>query len=209
MKIGEMKAQAITLMFPSCSVKLDESSDEDVIRAIYEMKSNPNFEAILEGSVGAINRAFSYIESRGLSLVKCVDVPSSSCEKRNGKILLPAEKDLLSVEKVLLHAWDKTYALGFEVENGMILAEHRQGVYTVVYKTKIPRITRTTSDAYEPQLPYGMAECIPYFIVSDLAREENEEMAKYALEHFEKTVKSIGEREAPCHECFQIVYRWE
>ncbi|MBQ8146117.1 MAG: hypothetical protein IJ039_04985 [Clostridia bacterium] len=209
MKIGEMKAQAITLMFPQASVKLDESSDEDVIRAIYEMKSNPNFESILEGSVGAINRAFSYIESRGLSTLKCVDIPSSTCEKRNGKIVLPSNDELLTVERVLLHSCDKAYAIGFETENGSILTEYRAGIYTVVYRTKIPRITRTTSDAYEPILPHGMAECIPYFIVSDLAREENEEMAKYALEHFEKTVQSIGEREAPCHECFQIVYKWD
>ena len=210
MKIGEMKAQAVALMLPSVSVKLDESSDEDIIRAIYEMKSDPNLESILEGSVGAINRAIAYIESRGLSVVRCVDIPSSTCERKNGKTLLTPSEDFLSPERVLLHQGDVTYALGFEMENGMILA-HSQGggVYTVVYKTKIPRITRATSDAYEIELPYGIAESIPYYIVSDIAREDNEELAKYAFEIFEKTVNSIGQREAPCNECFQIVYKWD
>ena len=210
MKIGEMKAQALTLMFPQATVKFDETSDEEIIRAIYEMKSNPNFESILQGSVGAINRAFSYIESRGLSIVKCTDIVGSTCERRGGKILLPFGEDFLLVNRVLLHINDRTYELDFEVENGSILTEYRQnGVYTVVYKEKIPRITRTTSDAYEPQLPVGIAECIPYFIVSDLAREENGEMARYALDRFEKAIKSIGENQAPCHECFQIIYRWD
>ena len=209
MKIGEMKAQAVALMLPSVTVRLDESSDEEIIRAIYEMKSDPNLESILESSVGAINRALTYIESRGLSVVKCVDIPSSSCERKNGRVLLSPGEDFLSIERVLLHQGDLTYALGFEIENGKISAERLNGVYTVVYKTKIPRITRATSDAYEIELPYGMAESIPYYIVSDLAREENEGLAKYALEIFEKTVNSIGHREAPCNECFQIVYKWD
>ena len=209
MKIGEMKAQAITLMFPSFSVKLDESSDEDIIRAIYEMKSNPNFEGILEGSIGAINRAFSYIESRGYSTLRCVDIPSSKCEKRNGKIALPLCQDSFKVERVLFHTEERTFELDFNIENESILTKSKNGVYTVVYRMKIPRITRVTSDAYKPELPQGMAEYIPYYIVSDLAREENEELAKYALDHFEKGVKCIGEISAPCNQCFDIVYKWE
>ena len=209
MKLGEIKAQAITIMFPQATIKLDTPSDEGIIRAIYEMKSNPNFESILEGSIGAINRAFSYIELNDLSETKCVDVPSSLCKRQNDKILLPKENDLLRVERVLFHTYDKAIQQEFDIGNEGILTKYRQGVYTVIYKRKIPRITSVTSDAYEPELPYGMAEYIPYFIASDLARDENEALAKYALDHFENGIKALKGKEAPCSQCFEIVYRWD
>lgn len=209
MKIGEMKAQAISLMLPNVAVKLDESSDEEIIRAIYEMKSDPNLESILESSVGAINRALSYLEASGLSMTKCVDVPSSSCERQGDKAIIKLEDDFMWAERVLLHTNDVTYALGFEKSNGVITTEYMNGVYTVVYKPQITRITRTTSDAYDIILPYGIAEFIPYYIVSDLAREENPELAEYAYENFERAVNRIERQIAPCDECFQLVYKWD
>ncbi len=208
MKLGEIKMQALSLMYPDEVIRYDESDDGEICDAVYRLKNNPNFEGVLESCVGAINRAFAHIESLGLSTKKCVDLALSTLERSgDGRVKIPTERDLYSVERVLCHKNGKSYACGFELIDGVIYADYMsKGVYTVVYKTKIARVKRTTSDTYQVELPFGICDAIPYFVMAELFSGESEERAQEARRIFDLALERAGKHIGGCHECFQIIY---
>lgn len=209
MNLGEIKIQAITLMYPDTVIKYDDSTDEGVENAVYELKCNHNFEGLLESCVGAINRAFSIIEARGLSTTKCADKALSLCKINNGRVEIQPQKDFFSLERLLCHRGGKTYACGYEISDGKIYTEEKGEIYTLVYATKIPRATRSTKESLELDLPGGVCEAIPYFVASELLAREDEERAKGAREQFEKMLSMCKRAASPCHQCFQIIYSME
>ena len=210
MQLGEIKLQALSLMYPDESVKYDDTTEEGVDNAVYELKQNHNFGGLLEASVGAINRAFSQIEAKGLSVIKCVDKAYSICQKtRDGRVVIEADKDFLKLDKLLCHKAGKTYACGAEVVGNKIYTGLVGEVYTLVYYTKIPRVTRSTRDSLEIDVNLGVAEAIPYFVVAELMGSEDAQRAKESRELFYKALDDCERTKAPCHQCFQIIYSME
>ncbi len=210
MKIGEIKAQAIMLMYPDISISLDEEDAEDVERAIYELKLDPNFEGVLRSCVGSINRALSYIEGQGCGETKCVDISSVDCRRtRDARVVLKIPDDAFRVERVLCYSSGRTYELSFDIQGKDIIACYEIGTYTIIYKAKTPRITSTSADSYELSISDSLAEMIPYFVAGELFKQENIEASKGYLEYFESAVKRLGEMSAPCHQCFETVYSME
>ena len=62
MKLGEIKIQALMLIFPSADLEYDvEGLDE----AVFVLKAHPSYGSYIKSSVGAINRALSIIEAGG------------------------------------------------------------------------------------------------------------------------------------------------
>lgn len=208
MRLGEIKLQALALMYPDLVIRYDDGEDGDIDGAVYELKSNPNLEGVLESSIGSINRAFAHVESMGLSTSRCVDIAASVLEKSaDGRAIIAPEGNFYSVERVLCHRGGKTYACGYEMINGTVYADYMaRGVYTLVYKTKIPRVRRTTADSYAVDLNRGVCEAIPYFVASELLASENSERAKEYMRVFQLALERIDRRLSPCGECFQIIY---
>lgn len=210
MKIGEIKAQAIMLMYPDVSLSFDEADAQDVERAIYELKLDPNFEGVLKASVGSINRALSYIDGQGYGETKCVDISSADCQKtRDGRVLIKMPQDLLRVEDVLCYFGTRAKRLCFEVRGKDIITECKSGTYTVIYKRITPRIKSTSADSGELEISNSLAEIIPYFIAGELFKQENPEASTGFFEYFQRSVASHGEMKAPCHRCFEAVYSME
>ena len=211
MRIGEIKKEALLLMYPNAPIRFDTSSDEELEKGVFELKCNPSYEGLLESAVGSINRALAIIEGRGLSLTKCHDIASSICDRRgDGRIILKTMDDFLSVEMLLFHANGKTVACPYQLIGDELITDYRHGVFTVVYKSKLPRITSVTAEAYKLMLPSGVAELIPYFVKADLFTQESEEEARASRELFDRGLEEISSRaKAQCHQCFQIVYSME
>ena len=210
MNIGEIKIQALSLMYPDESIKYDDTTEKGVENAIYELKQNHNFSGLLEASVGAINRAFSQIERKGLSIIKCTDKAYSLCQRsKDGRIVIETDKDFLRPDKLLCHKGDKTYACGFEVIGNKIYTDFVGSVYTLVYYTKIPRITRVTKDSEEIDLPLTVCEAIPYLVMAELIEGEDRQRARDARDEFNKILDECDKSTAPCHQCFQIIYSME
>ena len=209
MKLGEIKLQAIRLGFPDFFISCDEEDDQSLIDTVASLKQDPNFSGFLESAVGAVNRGLAYIESRGLSPSKCVDYQSGLCPRGSeGGALLPLPSDCLAVERVVLIQGDKRYFLGFEVQGEQILTEERQGVYTVVYKTKIPRVFSTTRDSYEVALPEGLGDILPYFVASDILGVDKE-CATGLRQYFEEIVGYMSKKSSPCYTCLETRYSME
>ena len=61
MKIGEIKIQALVLIFPSADLEYEE---ESINEAVFALKQSPSYGSYISASVGSINRALAVIESR-------------------------------------------------------------------------------------------------------------------------------------------------
>ena len=210
MNLGEIKIQALSLMYPDVCIIYDDTTESGVENAIYELKQNHNYSGLLEASVGAINRAFAQVELKGLSMVKCTERAYSLCKRTgDGRVVIEADGDLLKLDKLLCHKGDKTYACGFEVIGDKIYTDFVGSVYTLVYYTKIPRATRTTKDSLELELPVGVYEAIPYFVMAELLGGEDSQRSKEARATFYDMLSSCEKSKPPCHQCFQIIYSME
>ena len=131
MKLGEIKIQALSIVYPHLVVRYDDGDEDEINNAVYELKSNPNLEGALESSIGSINRALAHIESMGLGGTRCVDIAASTLKRSaGGQAIIAPEGDFYSVERVLCHRGGKTYACGYEcqgeqLDNGRDRACHR------------------------------------------------------------------------------------
>ena len=209
MKLGEIKIQALALMYPDAPIRYNNSTDEEIENAVYELKSSHNFEYLIEASVSAINRAFSIIESYGLSNIKCVDKAKSLLEKTEKGIAIDLEKDFVTLERVLCHKNGKAYAVSYLQIGNRIYTDFKGDVYTVVYRAKIPRATTITRDSCEVDLPMGLCEAIPYFVMAELIAREDTDRSREAREQFYRALENCEKKSAPCHQCFQIIYSME
>ena len=210
MNLGEIKIQALSLMYPDIGIRFDDTQGAGVERAIYELKSSSNFEGLLETCIGAINRAFAQIEAKGLSPIKCVDKAGSLCKRTiDGKVEIDVEGDFLTLERLLCHRDEKTYACHCTVLGNKLYTKQKGNVYTVVYYSKIPRITRMTRDSYEVEIADNVCEAIPYFVMSELLWREDKERAKEARINFFEAINALEKAKPLCHQCFQIEYSME
>lgn len=210
MKIGEIKAQAITLMYPEAVIKMDTEDADNVERAIYELKADHNFEGILEECVGAINRAVAHIESMGLSQLTCTDISAEQGRALQGnRLALTVPTELYRMESIVWSHNGREETVSYTRVENEVLVPKRKGVYTLIYRSRAPRITGTTKDSFELLLPWGVAEALPYFVASDLLLQENEESAKLLRERFESAVSALKQAPLPCSDCFQTIYSME
>ena len=78
MKIGEIKIEALALIFPSAELEYDSDTLTDTL---FALKENPSYAPYLTASVGAINRALAVIFSRlGIETEKITHTTSAQHE---------------------------------------------------------------------------------------------------------------------------------
>ena len=64
-KLGEIKAHSIMLLFPDLELSYDSGSEDSLKGVIENLKYDPNTKDILLACTPSINRAFTIIEKRG------------------------------------------------------------------------------------------------------------------------------------------------
>ncbi len=179
MKIGEIKLQAMSLIFPSA--QLDYSSD-NIADAIFRLKSNPSYGAHLSATTGAINRALSVIEARRLTELEEIELDKSLGEENGDLLCFALNDNVFSVCQVISagieidfrHRFDKLY-----VRRGSV-----RGNLCVRYFSKIKRLSGESDDNEELLLKDGIAEQIPYFVKADLLLCESPEESRVSRELF-------------------------
>lgn len=208
MKLGEIKLEAVSLMYPGAYVGYD-IDDESLERVIFQMKSDPNLEGVMESIVGSINRCFTRIENKDLSELKCIDLPISLCKRVGEGYGIALPKDCLRVERLIAQAYGKSFGCDYDILDSMAVTTFEGQVYTLVYRTKIPRITSATKEKYEISFPMGIEALIPYFIKGELFTQEDKEEAKTSMEVFERDTNNLADKNNPCRACFQVIYSME
>lgn len=189
MKLGEIKLQALSLIYPDLAIEYDEESLSD---KVYELKSSPSFAPYLIASVGAVNRAFAQIEGRLLSGTDTVTFDLTKDNLKNNRISIEGYNDILRITEVKING----NSVPFEVVKGKIKVDFSAyGVCELTYFKKIKRISHLTGSDYEIDLN-GLEAMLPYYIKWELLCSDNRDEAENARAIFENSLDSFESVEA-------------
>lgn len=213
MTLGEIKAEALMLMFSD----LDFCGDEDTLinDALISLRADGNYKYYFNALDGAINRAFSSLEQKGILPTKQVDLSCEQGTEIGGRVRFELEKeipDIFTIEKIHVYTKEGISSLceyDIESRNTIVVKNIKNAIYTVVYTPEIKRVTPFTSYSENIDLPDDISSVIPYFVKGDLFRYENsdeaaesrniyESMCDEMLEHknsatyYTKSVYSLG-----------------
>lgn len=182
MKLGEIKIEALKLMFASYEVDFSETQ-------LRNEMADDTYRDYLMNMPGAINRAFSVIEN------KCV-LPIKSYTFDSKELDLAKLSDFSRVYRVVFNGKGGCNVPDFlyKIENKKLLMtdELREGEsYTLYYRPKLTRITSGTDDDTELDIPDNIAVFIPYFIKGELYREEEPGEATEAHNLFMKALDEL------------------
>lgn len=174
-KIGEIKAHSIMLLFPDLELSYDRDSEQSLKGMIENLKCDPNIRDIVLSLTPSINRAFSLIEKRGASKTKSKEAYVSR-KGRGGMLVKLSEiaSDVYSVCRVYTKS-GKQIMLEHSTDDEIYLSTQEAAEYTFVYKSKLRRISEATNDFDEVDLSEGVAEIIPYFVKSEIIYSEDKE----------------------------------
>lgn len=182
MKLGEIKLQALMLIFPFDVIEYNEEAMEELI---YNLRGSTAYSPYLSASVGAINRAFSSIEQKMLSGKSCLelDIKNSTRHGEYRTLDLSSYEEILKINDVYLDGESVDfYMLTDSLLN--VKCQRGQGKILITYLKRLKRINFATSNSYEIQLG-GIEEAIPYFIKSDLLLGERPDEATVARNIYE------------------------
>ncbi len=202
MKIGEIKIEAIMLMFPSAQISYSSDDDESILNSIYQLKSDGNFREYISACVGSINRALSFVEASGKSKTKSVKITPNACEVlASNKVRVHISRlsdDVLSVEGVIAHGRENEKIEHFMESDSTLIIDKlpKNSECVLVYKSKIKRISQLTADTDELDVREEITSAIPYFIKSELFEGEDSEGAKIAREKFYELLNLLPEAKA-------------
>ena len=182
MKLGEIKIEALKLMFASYEIDFTEAQ-------LNEKAASDTYRDYLINMPGAINRAFAVIENKGV-------LPSKSIEVDSAVLKLPA--DVLAVDRVVYKGkgeYIPNFPYALEGNTLILHDQIREGEqYTLYYKPRITRVSSGTSnekDLTEYGIPDYIAVYIPYFIKGELYREEQPGEASEAHNLFMKALDEL------------------
>ena len=189
MKIGEIKVEALKLMFASYDHDFSVSD-------LSYMKGGEAYRDYLINMPGSINRAFGVLERRGVLPPKSHVITGDASTYDGVKVnMKEAVADFLDVDRVSFKSvygeYYPSYPYSREGDTIMLSQLHTGDTYTVFYRPKIERVSDATEDTDEVQLPDRIAELIPYFIKSELYREEDAEEATRARNLFDQGINEL------------------
>lgn len=189
MKLGEIKLETLYLCFATPELSIDTEDATVFSDTLNALKSDSNYSDYLNASVGAINRALSYFELKGMVPVKRAEIPFDSSEVVNGCFTMDLPRiipDFCSLVS-LSEANSDIVSYVEYAQDGALIRAFPPTVgngYTVQYIPTLERITHATSEEYDIPLPRYMCEAIPYFVKGDIMRVDNPEEAERAREEF-------------------------
>ena len=202
MKLGEIKLQALMLIFPDIALEYREENTEELI---YNLRSSGAYGSYLSSSVGAINRAFSSIEQKRLSGKACLALNIKDGVRQGEYISfdLSPYSEILCVSEIYLEG----ISVDFNTVADSVISvkcNKQTGALQLVYYRRLTRINHTTSNNYEIALG-SIAEAIPYLVKADLLSGENDSEATAARSIYEGMMEEYASKNAEAT-CFQTVY---
>jgi len=97
MKLGEIKLEALMMIFPGEALNVTEDNLEE---ALGVLKSDPNFSDYLAAMPGIINRCFGVLENKGVLPTKQVELCEGSEERELMRCDLKAVPNYGILERV-------------------------------------------------------------------------------------------------------------
>lgn len=202
MTLGEIKIEALKLMFTNINDDIDEYN-------IAHYYDDENYKGYLYGMNGSINRCFGRLEERMVLPSKTQTLntndgkyPNSAFLRFNLDYLI---NDFYCIDRIVYEGKNGEYIADYDYMtegNTLVLNPIKEGEsYTVVYKPTIPRLKLSTSDDYDFSdkhnangvfIPDSIASIIPYYIKGDLFRDDEPNEASESRNWFEQALNEIS-----------------
>lgn len=206
MKVGDIKIEAIKLMFTNYSFDM-------AIEDLQRMISDENYGSYIVNMNGAISRALDRIENA------CV-VPTKSRLITDDELTvgthfsrfdLSKVEDLFVIDRVSAEYANGEYdgSASYELEGNELLLEKANADYRIIYYPKLKTMDDTVQDNDEMWLPDNIARLIPYFIKGDLYQEEEPNLAADARNIFEACLDDLKAQTQSKQNYIYQVYRME
>jgi hypothetical protein len=182
MKLGDIKIEALKLMFVNMGDDID-------IESLETYAQDEIYKSYLVNMPGAINRCFASIEEKRVLPSKSRTLMRSEALASGGFVrfdLASLISDFFDIDRIVRETYDGDYDgdCDYTTEgDALVLDRYEEGdgvTYTVLYKPTIERITSLTDDNIEIAIPNNIAAYIPYFLKGDLYRDDEPNEASEA-----------------------------
>ena len=186
MNIGEIKAEALKLMFAGY-----DSISEGTVSGL---SANENYSVYLDGMVGSINRCLADLESKDALPAKRVCLRRSAGQITGSKILF--DLSALSVGRILrVSAFQNDSYFSncpYDLEEDtLILDGGEDRAYVLIYRPRAKKVSLEDSDNTDVGLPDSVACLIPYYVKGDLYRDDEPSEAAEARNYYEAGVAAL------------------
>ena len=193
MNLGEIKIQTLILM----RAHVENGPQDICVADLPSLMGTEAYGEYLIGMTGAINRCFSDIENKRALPTRAFVLPLA--EGVAGYVrydlsrLLP---DFRETDSVVYSASDGTYRsdVPYRAEGGVLslpAIDTSCEAYTLIYRPQIARVTSFTDDGVEIDVPDNIAQLIPYFLKSELYREDEVSEAEKARVFYEQGMAAV------------------
>ena len=204
MKIGDIKIEAIKLMFTNYALDLS-------INDLQTLLSDENYGSYFVNMPGSIGRALDRIQNACVMPLKSYVVKDEDCEilgsvKRfDTKVI----NDLYLIDRITASNTNFYDANApFDKEGDFLIFDNDNTQYTVLYYPTIKTVTAKDSDNDELWIPDYLARLIPYFIKGELYQEEEPELAAAARNLFEASLDDLKVSNESKQNYVKQVYRF-
>lgn len=187
MTIGEIKIQALKLMFVSYS-------DDLVPQKLIDLEGRETYRPYLVNMNGSIDRCLSDIEKRCILPVKVLELKPSETAPEGYRtrigITAPDFYEIERISKESLYEYDGDHPFTREGNTILLSNYDRDAVYRLMY---YPRVGRASGllDTDEIDLPEEIAAAVPYYIKGDLFREDEPNEASEARNWYEAAIEML------------------
>ena len=189
MTLGEIKTEALKLMY------VRDNTDFDVSE-LAALREDENINLYLCNMPGSVNRCLSYIESRGVlprktrALIFDEKTEDGSIVRINPREVID---DYYDIERVICESGGRYMGdCDYRTEGeSLALRYDKDARYTLEYKPRCKRISAATEDDYELDLPDDIASLIPFYIKSELYRDDEPAEAGEARNWFEQSIAQL------------------
>lgn len=201
MKLGEIKLEAINLMFVSYN---SNPSIED----LENLENDENYGFYISNMAGAINRAFSAIEEK--RILPQIARKLTDGESAYGRVKFTLPSNLYDIDRITYaDEFDYQGNVDFMLEGDTIIIPERKGDYSIIYYPKITRVSSLTDEETEIAIPDTIASLIPYYIKGDLYRDDEPQEASEARNWFEQMADAMREKLQSKTSKVEVKYRLE
>ena len=187
MKVGDIKVEALKLMFVNYSFDLG-------IEDLQKMISDENYGSYIVNMNGAIARALDRIENACVMPLKRYEIPYEDCTVTNNFIRFDLDNvgDLYLIERITAESEDSYDGnVGFTLEGNILLLPNTNVQFNILYYPKVKSMTNEVLDTDDIWIPERIARLIPYFIKGDLYQEEEPDLAADARNIFEASLEDL------------------
>lgn len=207
MTYGEIKIEALKIMF----LNGQDPINEDWLSAY---KDDETYRSYLENIKGSLNRCLSTIEEKRIlpSRQKKLSAEMGTASGAFIRFDLPTLiEDYFDLDRVAMEC-GSDYASDCDyIREGNVLVLPRfhadqEISYYAVYKPKIKRITFSTADTDEIDLPEGIAAYVPYYLKGELFRDDEPNEAADAMNQFEQRMNEISKHNVSRQTSVRSIY---